>query len=339
MRHRNVVTDFQQQALRGDRGPRRRRRGGVVLGLLVLAGLLVSTAPAAYAVATPTSYWPAEGNADDAVGANHGTLNGGTGFAPGQQGQAFSFDGTDDYIDFGTAAGNFGSSDFTLSFWIETSAGKQSVLGKRPECNLFPVPWWDIRMVPTGELQIELVGDVPFTYQNFSNSTPLNDGSFHHFALVRAGTSLKIYVDGVLDADVTTFVVANLDNSTEMIAGRSPCTGVNGNFDDGTEYLDGLLDEVRIHDVALTVDDIVALMQPATVIVGDVDTGVEDRAVDGDATMNDLIAVCAEEARNHGEFVSCVTRLTNDWRKDGLISKDEEKAIDQAAALSDVGKP
>src|SRR5262245_65255486 len=40
------------------------------------------------------SWWRGEGNATDAQGVNHGTLVGGVTFAPGQVGQAFSFDGT-----------------------------------------------------------------------------------------------------------------------------------------------------------------------------------------------------------------------------------------------------
>ena len=41
------------------------------------------------------SWWPAEGNADDILGDNDGTLVNGATFAPGMVGQAFSFDGTE----------------------------------------------------------------------------------------------------------------------------------------------------------------------------------------------------------------------------------------------------
>jgi hypothetical protein len=43
------------------------------------------------------SWWPGEGNAQDITGPNDGTLQGGTTFE-GIVGQAFRFDGTNDYI-------------------------------------------------------------------------------------------------------------------------------------------------------------------------------------------------------------------------------------------------
>ena len=46
------------------------------------------------------SWWPGEGNANDIVGSNHGTLQNGATFAAGMVGQAFSFDGIDDYVRF-----------------------------------------------------------------------------------------------------------------------------------------------------------------------------------------------------------------------------------------------
>ena len=43
-------------------------------------------------------WWPGDGNADDIVGGNHGTLSSGAAFAQGMVGQAFSFDGVDDRV-------------------------------------------------------------------------------------------------------------------------------------------------------------------------------------------------------------------------------------------------
>ena len=40
------------------------------------------------------SWWPGDGNANDIVGDNHGTLENGATFATGKVNQAFSFDGT-----------------------------------------------------------------------------------------------------------------------------------------------------------------------------------------------------------------------------------------------------
>ena len=44
------------------------------------------------------AWWPGDGNADDVIGGNHGTLLNGATFAPGIVGQAFSFDGSGAYV-------------------------------------------------------------------------------------------------------------------------------------------------------------------------------------------------------------------------------------------------
>ena len=69
---------------------------------------------------------------------------------------------------------------------------------------------------------------------------------------------------------------------------------------------------------------------------GDCDTWVTNEIVAEGSTMNDLIAQCAEGAKNHGRFVSCVAHLTNDWKKAGLISGKEKGKIQKCAARSDI---
>src|SRR5262245_15525608 len=77
------------------------RRAGVwsVLALGVFAPMFAS-AQMTNCVAPPglVSWWRGEGNANDSVGSNHGALRGGTGFGPGRVGQAFAFDGVDDWV-------------------------------------------------------------------------------------------------------------------------------------------------------------------------------------------------------------------------------------------------
>ncbi len=48
-------------------------------------------------------------------------------------------------------------------------------------------------------------------------------------------------------------------------------------------------------------------------------------------SINDLIAQCASEARNHGQFVSCVADVTNELKRDGVISGKEQGAIQSCA--------
>jgi len=70
------------------------------------------------------SMWSAEGNAKDSVSGQNAILQGGAGFNAGKVGQAFSFDGVDDYLlingsstlDVGAGAG------FTMEGWINPAS-------------------------------------------------------------------------------------------------------------------------------------------------------------------------------------------------------------------------
>src|SRR2546425_9375470 len=86
------------------------------------------------------SWWRAEDNpagtvAKDWADGNNGTLLNGTTFAPGEVGQAFSFDGVDDVVDIANEA-NFDfdrTNSFSIDAWINGTpkgVGNQFILSK-----------------------------------------------------------------------------------------------------------------------------------------------------------------------------------------------------------------
>jgi len=80
----------------------------------------VETLSCASAPTNLTSFWPAEANALDAQGTNHGTLRGDTTFATGLIGQAFRFDGSGDYVEVPDSPSlNFAPNDpITVECWV-----------------------------------------------------------------------------------------------------------------------------------------------------------------------------------------------------------------------------
>jgi len=72
------------------------------------------------------------------------------------------------------------------------------------------------------------------------------------------------------------------------------------------------------------------------VTIGECETAVENQPVDNGCTMNDLIAQCAAEAKNHGRFVFCVTLRILEWKKDNLVSIRNMGAIIRCAARADI---
>ena len=86
--------------------------GGVSLDLTRL--------PCVAAPVDLVSWWPGDGNATDIAGDNNGILTNGATFAAGKVGQAFSFDGVDDYVELGTPASLMPTNgEFTVDELIE----------------------------------------------------------------------------------------------------------------------------------------------------------------------------------------------------------------------------
>jgi hypothetical protein len=69
-----------------------------------------------------------------------------------------------------------------------------------------------------------------------------------------------------------------------------------------------------------------------TIVIGAINTGVPNMLFANGCTMADLIAQLAATSSNHGQFVSAVAQLTNQWVQDGLITGQQKGAIQSAAA-------
>jgi len=71
-----------------------------------------------------------------------------------------------------------------------------------------------------------------------------------------------------------------------------------------------------------------------TIVIDGCNSSVANLWFEDGCTMSDLIGACHAAAGNHGEFVSCVGFLTNDWRRAGLINGQQRGAIESCAAQS-----
>lgn len=206
---------------------------------------------------SPTYWWPAEGNANDSVGMDNGTLVGVT-FGPGVYGtdQAFSFGGAADQVVFNTAGGNPGLGAFTFAFAVKATAAtqEQAIWEKRAQCNSDGTSFWGFRMQPNGRVNFEAQNTVGQDYMDLGSTAVVNDGAWHWVAVTRQTTTASLYVDGQLQATTTTATTADIWKRTPMRAGVSTCDGV-----DGTTALVGQLDELMIFSVALTQSQIQTL--------------------------------------------------------------------------------
>jgi hypothetical protein len=65
------------------------------------------------------SWWKGESNALDSVSGNNGTLQGGVIFAAGEVGQAFSFNGSNSYVQVPDSSSLRLTNELTVEFWVK----------------------------------------------------------------------------------------------------------------------------------------------------------------------------------------------------------------------------
>jgi hypothetical protein len=74
----------------------------------------------------------------------------------------------------------------------------------------------------------------------------------------------------------------------------------------------------------------------ATIVIDGRDSGVANQHLGDGCFMKDLILQAAASSKNHGAFVSKVSKLTNGWKKGGLITGKQKGAIQKAAAKANI---
>ncbi|MBA7706983.1 hypothetical protein ES703_115844 [subsurface metagenome] len=71
------------------------------------------------------------------------------------------------------------------------------------------------------------------------------------------------------------------------------------------------------------------------IVIGECDTGVVDRFYEG-KLISELIRGCADGVKNHGQFVRCIADLTNDLKKNGVISGKDKRRLQSSAAQANI---
>jgi len=218
-------------------------------------------------------WWPLEGDADDLVGTNNGIITPFLTNVYGVVGQGFQFDGAASQINFGTNTGNFGTNDFTIDYWMNTTStnAETAFLNKRATCDAAN-SFWETRIgisgYPLGTLGFWLAAGGATPTYSLSSSRPMNDGQWHHIAWVRhsagfGSSALLLYVDGALDNSSNYPVTVDLANQTPMILGQDVCQCC-----DGTVPYSGAADELDLWNRALTDVEIAAIYQAGTNHIG-----------------------------------------------------------------------
>ncbi|MGS2726608.1 LamG-like jellyroll fold domain-containing protein [Psychroserpens sp. BH13MA-6] len=157
------------------------------------------------------------------------------------------FDGSVDYIDMEDNL-DLNPSGFTVSAWIKRDAadtGTKSIISKRN--NSFSTGF-DIRILTNDRIQVFWKNG---TNQILTSTTSIPDDEWHHIALIYNGTRLFIYIDGVVSAQANRSAPVDTDDSFLIAAAGKGST---------IQHFMGNIDEVRVWDTDLTVDQLRFIM-------------------------------------------------------------------------------
>ncbi len=185
----------------------------------------------------------------DSAGSSHGTLVNGPIWASGQINGALEFDGLDDYVSCGTGPAITGTGPFAVSAWVKTDSVKgHAIVVQRSESSANGS--YGVSILDDGRAQFYVYnGGYGFLFQS---TVTVDDGLWHHVVAVRTNsTDAEIYVDGSLSGS-DSGPVRSLNNVPVWIGGP----GFTGPF-----VFDGVIDDVRIYNRALSAGEIRQLYQ------------------------------------------------------------------------------
>jgi hypothetical protein len=226
----------------------------------LLAFLLIASP----CIASLVSHYEAENSAADSVGSNDGTLVNGTTFVSGPIGQAFDFDGTNDYVEIPNSSSLAISSHLTLSAWVRPESfgpgdGTGAILWKGNSIASASGQSYALMWSETG-VAFRL-GEGSKIYQ--TSSVPLPLETFSHVAATFDGTRMNLYVNGKLVTSRDTVpgqISASFGNL--LIGGATTTPGSFGG-DPTRFYFEGQIEDVRIYNEALQPSEIAALLPDA----------------------------------------------------------------------------
>jgi len=192
----------------------------------------------------------------DSAGFNDASLIGDPVWWPseGKRGGALELDGIDDYVktDFVLSPSD---GVFSVFAWINGGAPGQEIISQVDGFGWTGETWLGIDVL-NGNLMTGLVPPPAgrFLPEPLESQSVVIDGKWHHVGVVWDGAYRSLYVDGTEVArDTQPQTEAHLKYSNGGLH-----IGTNKKRDAGT-FFSGLIDDVRIYNVALTAEKIAAL--------------------------------------------------------------------------------
>ena len=218
------------------------------------------------------SWWPMDessGNqVPDSQGQNDGVLAGGT-WVTGVVGNCLSFNGESNYVDISNDETLNFSNSLSIMAWAKTRDYKEAKIAQKGD--------WDGHGIGGSKWNgwkghIKIAGGSSKSIE-WTNGRPMLD-EWYHIAITYDGSTLKMYVNGQL-------------NNSSSVSGNLHVNSRNasiGSDNGGQKFFNGLIDEVKFFNTALTSTEIQAVYNDQSVSSDTDGDGISD---DDDDFPND----------------------------------------------------
>lgn len=183
--------------------------------------------------------------ADDATGRpQDGVVTGAT-WTAGITGNALSLNGVDNGVLMTSAPSITGSGDFTVSAWVKLAPGSSggTIIQQREPGVGGNLGQYTLNVNSNGTVSFSVYGTSGDQF-NLTTTGTIHDGAWHLVAGTRQGVTGTILVDG--------FSAASGSSSSTLMPLATHAVSVGYDHRDNNKRFNGLIDDVRIHERALS---------------------------------------------------------------------------------------
>jgi len=228
----------------------------MIINIWVLVAIIVlSIMPAGvqaqsdYGLVAEWHFDEGEGNIvkDSSGNGNDGVIYGAT-WVDGKYGYALQFDGVDDKVKLPYSVID-GLTDVTSEFLVKTSDTNGGIItgANSRENNEFLIM---IKPNINGA-KIYIKG----SYHEFHGNAAINDGKWHHVAIIRDVPEVSIYVDGKFEGVWTNTPIGTFTINQNGLWLGGDQDSVGGGWETHQQF-SGIIDEIRIYNYALSAEEI-----------------------------------------------------------------------------------
>lgn len=194
------------------------------------------------------------------------------GFAPERTyARSIDFNGTSDYVNSGNNVNLNGS--FSVSAWIKRDAANGTILSKKNATT-----GYDFFINASGNAQMTWTNGA--ATQSITSTIAIPVSKWHNLAVTYDGTTAKMYIDGVLDSSVN--LLAPQTNAFEFLVAASDSSSL-------TRYFNGTIDEVRIWNSSLSVNQLRFLMNQE--MDKHTDGSTKGAIIPQNITLNEVVSI------------------------------------------------